>query len=127
MIKRISIKELPDGATMAHVAAASGAFPSITQARKNGHDGPITLGVHKITKKIIVEVVDEEIVKKIEQPELDATFWPNFEEANNPSPMAQAIQMPLTNKNWQNTVINAWRLHEKHTRKLGKVQEGIQN
>lgn len=50
--------ELPEGALMAHVMAAAGIFPSISQARKNGWDKPLTKGLFTVTKKRIrIEVI----------------------------------------------------------------------
>ena len=47
----INSADLPDNATMAHVMAKAGIFPSISQARKNGWDKPLTTGVFTVTKK----------------------------------------------------------------------------
>jgi len=49
----IDSAELPDGAVMAHVMAKAGIFPSISQARKNGWDKPLTKGMVTVTKKRI--------------------------------------------------------------------------
>lgn len=38
-------------ATMANVAVEIGAFPSLTEAKKNGKNQPITLGEHKFKGK----------------------------------------------------------------------------
>ena len=43
--------DFPENAVMAHVVAAAGIFPSISQARKNGHDKPLVPGEFVVTKK----------------------------------------------------------------------------
>lgn len=48
----------PEG-TMAHVAVELGIFPSLTQARKNGFDKPLTLGEHEFKKKRLRFVIVE--------------------------------------------------------------------
>lgn len=45
--------KLPENAVMAHVMAEAGIFPSISQARKNGWDKPLTKGMFTVTKKKI--------------------------------------------------------------------------
>jgi len=49
----VDSSKLPDNALMAHVMAEVGIFPSVTQARKNGWDKPLTTGVFTVTKKKI--------------------------------------------------------------------------
>lgn len=57
-VKIIKVSELPENATMANIAVLLEIFPSLTQARKNGFDRPITLGKHTLTKrKIEVEII----------------------------------------------------------------------
>jgi len=52
-----TLTNFPNNALMAHVMAKAGIFPSISQARKNGWDKPIEVGVWNVTKKKIrVEV-----------------------------------------------------------------------
>ena len=52
-----TLNNFPNNALMAHVMAKAGIFSSITQARKNGWDKPIEVGVWTVTKKRIkVEV-----------------------------------------------------------------------
>lgn len=51
--KIFRLSELPEGATFANIAVELGIFPSLTQARKNGFDRPLTLGEHILTKKKI--------------------------------------------------------------------------
>lgn len=108
----ISTKDLPENATMAHVAAKSGAFSSVTQARKNGWDKPITLGVHRITKKVIINLVDREInssdivpTDRSHRPDLEPGFWPNYQEPT--SHLARAIQFPMDAK-FADRVVNAY-------------------
>lgn len=53
-----SIAALGEGATVANIVAALGIFPSITQAKKNGFNGPLVEGIHEFTKrKIRVRIV----------------------------------------------------------------------
>ncbi len=49
----IDSADLPDDALMAHVMAKAGIFPSVTRARKNGWDKPLTKGLVTVTKKKI--------------------------------------------------------------------------
>lgn len=49
----IDSTQLPDGALMAHVMAEAAIFPSVSQARKNGWDKPLTKGLFTVTKKKI--------------------------------------------------------------------------
>lgn len=42
------------------------------------------------------------------RPDIEPGFWPNYEEANNPSPLAKAIQAPLNDPQWQSRVLNAY-------------------
>jgi len=56
---KFKLSEFPENALMAHVVAKLGIFPSVGQARKNGHDKPIELGLHIFTKKKIRVVVEE--------------------------------------------------------------------
>jgi hypothetical protein len=56
--RKFSISELVPGATMANIVVLLGLFPSLSQARKNQWDKPLTLGVHSLTKKkVLVEIV----------------------------------------------------------------------
>lgn len=56
--RQFSISELVEGATFANIVVLLGLFPSLSQARKNNWDKPLTLGVHSLTKKkILVEIV----------------------------------------------------------------------
>ena len=56
--KKYKISEL-EGWTMANILVDLGIFPSVTQARKNGWDKPLTTGIHSFTKKKIhVEIVE---------------------------------------------------------------------
>jgi len=55
----ISRVELPDNATMADVMVKIGVFPSLSQARKNGWNNPITFGKHVLTKRKIEVFIDE--------------------------------------------------------------------
>ena len=48
-----TLANFPNNALMAHVMAKAGIFPSISQARKNGWDKPIEVGVWSVTKKKI--------------------------------------------------------------------------
>lgn len=107
----ISTLDLPEQATMAHVAHRAGAFPSVSQARKNGWDRPIELGVHRITKRITVEVVDrplgdaDERPKESYRPDLIPGFWSNYEEPK--THLARAIQYPLDAR-FADRVVNAY-------------------
>ena len=59
-LKKFKISDFPKNAVMAHVVAAAGIFPSVSQARKNGHDKPLVTGEFVLTKKKIrIIVVDE--------------------------------------------------------------------
>lgn len=51
--------------------------------------------------------------KKAYRPDLEPGFWPNSQDANNPSVMAYAIQFPLEDKFWQSRVLNAYTKKEK--------------
>lgn len=51
--KSFSIAELGEGATTANIVVALGLFPSITQARKNGFNGPLQVGTVEFTKRKI--------------------------------------------------------------------------
>lgn len=111
-MKQISLTNLPKGATMAHIMVELGIFPSLTQAKKNGWDKPIKLGVQTVTsKKILVEIIDTplEIIYKT-RPDLTPGFWVDrVNEANKPNHrnnVAAAIQFPLDDK-WANRVMNA--------------------
>lgn len=42
------------------------------------------------------------------RPDLEPGFWPNSFDANNPSPLAEAIQFPLADPNWQSRVLNGY-------------------
>ncbi len=56
--RRISIAALGPGATTADLMVALGIFPSITQAKRNGHGARLVLGLQVLTKKrIAVEIV----------------------------------------------------------------------
>ena len=58
--QKFKISDFPENAVMAHVVAAAGIFPSVSQARKNGHDKPLVAGEFVLTKKKIrIIVVDE--------------------------------------------------------------------
>ena len=57
--KRFKISDFPKNAVMAHVMAKAGIFPSIGQARKNGHDTPLKAGEFVVTKRKIRIVVEE--------------------------------------------------------------------
>lgn len=57
--KRFKISEFPKNAVMAHVMAKAGIFPSIGQARKNGHNIPIKIGEFVVTKRKIRIVIEE--------------------------------------------------------------------
>jgi hypothetical protein len=46
-----SIKDFPEGSMMAHAVAKLGLFPSVSQARKNGWERPITTGKFKVGKR----------------------------------------------------------------------------
>jgi hypothetical protein len=133
-MKRISIRNLPPNATMAHIVSELGIFPSVTQARKNGWDKPIVLGKHVLTKnKIHVEIVDEDLEVKERDIAWDKEpgFWPNL--FNEPDPMSKAIQMPLfktetingqevlTNSFWVSGILNAHR--EMGKRKSETIKE----
>lgn len=57
---KFKISDFPENAVMAHVVAAAGIFPSVSQARKNGHDTPLVAGEFVLTKKKIrIVVIDE--------------------------------------------------------------------
>ena len=52
------IEDFPENATMGHVMAEAGIFPSVTIARKNGWNIPIDVGDYVVTKKkILIRVV----------------------------------------------------------------------
>lgn len=115
MKKFISTLDLPSGATMAHVAAAVGIMPSVTQARKNGFDRPITLGLHVLTKKKVhVEIVDRPLTEEekgtvrtnIDRPDLEPGFWSEFVPPS--SHVSWAIQFPLNDPMWQERIISAF-------------------
>lgn len=56
--KKFSIAELGPTATTANIVVALGIFPSITQARKNGFNAPLEVGMVEFTKrKIRAEIV----------------------------------------------------------------------
>lgn len=56
--QRFSIAELGEGATMANVMVALKVFPSLKQARNNGWNKPLELGVQEVTKKRLrIEIV----------------------------------------------------------------------
>lgn len=56
---KFKISQFPEKAVMAHVMAAAGIFPSVSQARKNGWDKPLVTGEFVVTKKKIrIIVVD---------------------------------------------------------------------
>lgn len=57
--KKFKISDFPDNAVMAHVVAAAGIFPSVSQARKNGWDKPLVAGEFVLTKKKIRIIVEE--------------------------------------------------------------------
>lgn len=57
--KVFSIAEFGPNATLANLAVKLEIFPSITQARKNGWNGPLVKGVHTFgKKKIRVRLID---------------------------------------------------------------------
>lgn len=111
----ISTRDLPDGATMAHVAVLVGIFPSLTQARKNGWDRPIELGEQFLSKKRIhVNIVDRPIAENDakpreltrERPDLEPGFWNEWTPpATN---VAWAIQFPMHDKNFAERMVNAF-------------------
>lgn len=39
------------------------------------------------------------------RPDLEPGFWPNYQE---PTPLANAIQYPLNDPNWQSRVLNGY-------------------
>lgn len=49
-------KEDFEGQTMAHVMASVGHFKSVNEAKKNGWDKPIEVGIFKVGKKRKVEI-----------------------------------------------------------------------
>lgn len=53
--KDLVVHPFSNETTMAHIMVIIGMFPSVTQAKKNGRDGPIPWGfsMHKIGKKRI--------------------------------------------------------------------------
>lgn len=52
------VADFEPGATMAHVMHRAGAFPSVTQARKNGWDRPIEPGTWRVgRRKATIRVV----------------------------------------------------------------------
>lgn len=57
--KRFKLSDFPKNAVMAHVMAKAGIFPSIGQARKNGHDTPIKTGEFVVTKRKIRIIVED--------------------------------------------------------------------
>ena len=58
--QKFKISDFPENAVMAHVVAAAGIFPSVSQARKNGWDKPLVAGEFQVTKKKIrIIVLDE--------------------------------------------------------------------
>lgn len=40
-----------------------------------------------------------------QRPDLEPGFWPNYRE---PTPLARAIQYPLSDPNWQSRVLNGY-------------------
>lgn len=111
MLVTISLLDLPENATMAHVAAKAGAFSSVTQARKNGWDKPIILGTTTITKKVTVVVVNRPLIEgesgapEPYRPDLEPGFWSNYQE---PDPLARAIMYPLSDPLWQDRVLSGY-------------------
>lgn len=97
---------------MAHVVVELGIFPSVTQARKNGWNDPITLGIHHLTKKkIAVEIVDTPLAKEAKPEIIDTKglFVDWIDEANHPEKISNvnwAMQFPL-DKRFINRLINA--------------------
>ncbi|NJO61082.1 MAG: hypothetical protein HC836_23310 [Richelia sp. RM2_1_2] len=55
--QKFKMSDFPSNALMAHVIAAAGIFPSVSQARKNGWDTPLVPGEFLVTKKKIRIVV----------------------------------------------------------------------
>lgn len=55
--QKFKISDFPENAQMAHVIAAAGLFPSVSQARKNGWDKPLVAGEFVVTKKKIRIIV----------------------------------------------------------------------
>jgi len=47
------ISDFPENTLLAHVMFKAGIFPSVGQARKNGWNIPICIGVWEVTKKKI--------------------------------------------------------------------------
>lgn len=57
---KFKISDFPENAMMAHVVTAAGIFPSVSQARKNGHNKPLVAGEFVLTKKKIrIIIIDE--------------------------------------------------------------------
>lgn len=50
-VQTFAIKDFPEGSLLAHVMAKAGIFPSVSEARKNGWNKPITPGEYKFKKK----------------------------------------------------------------------------
>lgn len=111
MLVTVSLHDLPENATMAHVAAKAGAFSSVTQARKNGWDKCIILGTTTLTKKVTVVVVNRPLVEGETgpsvpyRPDLEPGFWSNYEEPK--THLARAIQYPLDSR-FADRLVNAY-------------------
>lgn len=57
--RKVSLSKLPARATMAHALVAAGFFQSISQARKNGWDKPISRGISIVDKQQHrIEIID---------------------------------------------------------------------
>lgn len=56
--KKFKLSNFPNDATTANLVVALGIFPSITQARKNNVNGPLTIGLHSFKKGKIRAIIE---------------------------------------------------------------------
>ena len=55
--KVFKMEDFPEGATTAHLVVKLGIFPSVTQARKNGFNNNLTMGLHSFKKGLVRAII----------------------------------------------------------------------